>query len=87
VVDRNVPKRDRALVDRFAQFLWTEEAQKIFVRYGFRSVRDGLNAGHPEFGRIEDPFRIADFGGWRKAKKEIVDEVWKRRVMKIPPKP
>jgi sulfate/thiosulfate transport system substrate-binding protein len=84
VIDRNVPKKDKDLVERCAQFLWTDEAQRIFVQYGFRSVRDELNAGHPEFGKIEDPFRISDFGGWRRAKKEIVEEVWKRRVMKIP---
>lgn len=82
VVGRNVPPAQRPLVDRFARFLWTEEAQRIFVRYGFRSVDDALNEGHPEFGAIEDPFRIADFGGWRKARKEIVDAVWKQRVMK-----
>jgi len=87
VIDRNVPKRDRDLVASFTQFLWSEEAQRIFVKYGFRSVREDLNAGHPEFGRIEDPFRIADFGGWRKAKKEIVEGVWKSRVLKIPAKP
>jgi len=47
---------------------------------------DDLNAGHAEFGHIEDPFHISDFGGWRTAKKEIVDGIWKQRVMKIPPK-
>ena len=52
------------------------------MRYGFRSVDDALNAGHAEFGAIADPFRIADFGGWRRAKKDIVDGVWKNRVMK-----
>ncbi len=82
VVDRNVSARQRPLVDAFARFLWTEEAQRIFVRYGFRSVDENLNAGHAEFGVIADPFRIADFGGWRRAKKEIVDGVWKNRVMK-----
>jgi len=82
VVDRNVPARERPLIDAFARFLWTEEAQRIFVRYGFRSVDDGLNTGHAEFGAIADPFRIADFGGWRRAKKEIVEGVWKSRVMK-----
>lgn len=86
VIDKNVPAKNRALIDAFVKYLWSGEAQRIFVRYGFRSVRDELNAGHPEFGRIEDPFRIADFGGWRRAKKEIVDEIWKRRVMKIPSK-
>jgi len=87
VVDRNVRKEERALVDAFTQYLWSEEAQRIFVHYGFRSVRDELNAGHPEFGRVEDPFLISDFGGWRRAKKEIVDAIWKQRVMQIAPKP
>ena len=86
VVDRNVHREDRAAVDALVQFLWSDEAQRIFVKYGFRSVRDELNANHPEFGRVEDPFLISDFGGWRRAKKEIVDAVWKQRVMKIPPK-
>jgi len=86
VVDKNISATDRAAVDAFAQFLWSEEAQRIFVQYGFRSVRDDLNAGHAEFGHIEDPFHISDFGGWRTAKKEIVDGIWKQRVMKIPPK-
>ncbi len=82
VVERNVPARARPLVDAFARFLWTEKAQRIFVRYGFRSVDDELNAGHAEFGVIQDPFRIADFGGWRRARRDIVDAVWKNRVMK-----
>jgi sulfate/thiosulfate transport system substrate-binding protein len=86
VIDKNVPASDKALIESFAQFLWSEEAQRIFVKYGFRSVLEQLNAGHAEFGQIQDPFTIADFGGWRKAKKEIVEDVWKQRVMKIPPK-
>lgn len=86
IVDKNVSPRDRARVDSFARFLWSEQAQRIFLRYGFRSVREDLNAGHPEFAHIEDPFRISDFGGWRKARREIIDAVWKQRVMQIPPK-
>lgn len=86
VIDKNIRPQDRALIDSFAQFLWSEKAQQIFVRFGFRSVREDLNAGHPEFGRIEDAFLIADFGGWRRAKREIVDAIWKQRVMKISPK-
>jgi sulfate/thiosulfate transport system substrate-binding protein len=86
VIDKNIRKADRALVDAFTRFLWSEEAQRIFIRYGFRSVHDDWNAGHPEFGNIEDPFRIADFGGWRRAKTEIVEGIWKRRILKIPAK-
>ena len=86
VIGKNVHEPERAAVDAFVKYLWSEEAQSLFVRYGFRSVREDLNANHPEFSRIDDPFRIADFGGWRRAKKEIVDGIWKRRVMKIPAK-
>ena len=80
-IDRNIARRDADLVDAFSRFLFTDEAQRIFVRYGFRSVTDPLNEANPGFGRIEDPFRIADLGGWKRAKKEIVDSVWKRQVL------
>ena len=78
-IDRNVPRRDRELVDAFVQFLWSDRAQAAFSRYGFRSVDEERNAGMT---KIEDGFGIADFGGWAKAKKEIVDGVWKGRVLK-----
>jgi sulfate transport system substrate-binding protein len=80
-VDRNVSHKERDLVDGFQRFLWSEDAQKIFVRYGFRSVQEPLNAASTAFGRIEDPFRISDLGGWSRAKKEIVDGIWKRQVL------
>ena len=82
VVDRNVRPRERPMVDRFVQFLWSDEAQRIFVRFGFRSVRPELDAENPGFGKIEAPFRIEDFGGWRRARREVVDGVWRDRVMK-----
>src|SRR6266498_1796917 len=80
-IDRNISARERDVVDTFAGFLWTEEAQRIFVKYGFRSVNEPLNEGNPAFGTIADPFRIADLGGWKRAKKEIVEAVWKERVL------
>jgi sulfate/thiosulfate-binding protein len=80
-VERNVSRRDRDLVDAFTRFLWTEDAQRIFVKYGFRSVMESLNDANPAFGRIQDPFRIADLGGWKRARREIVDSVWKGRVL------
>jgi sulfate transport system substrate-binding protein len=80
-IDRNIPRRDRDLVDAFQRFLWSEDAQRLFVKYGFRSVIEPLNAGNTAFGRIEDPFGIADLGGWERARREIVDAVWKERVL------
>jgi sulfate transport system substrate-binding protein len=78
-IDRNVPEKDRALVDAFVEYLWTDEAQDEFSRYGFRSVRSERNEG---FMKIEDPFLVSDFGGWKKVKAEIVEGVWKKTVLK-----
>lgn len=82
VIDRNVRPGERALVGRFVRFLWSDEAQHLFVQYGFRSARPELDAANPAFGAIAAPFRIADFGGWRRARRDIVDGIWKDRVMK-----
>jgi sulfate transport system substrate-binding protein len=82
VLERHVRPRDRSLVAAFVRFLWSDEAQRLFVRYGFRSVRPELDAENPALGKIESPFRIADFGGWRAARRDIVDRIWRDRVMK-----
>jgi len=81
VVERNVGREERELVHAFVDFLWSEEAQRIFADYGFRSVIEGLNAEHPEFGTVEDPFLVSDYGGWARAKRDIVDSIWRDRVL------
>jgi len=81
-IERNIDPEDRALADAFVSYLWSEQAQRIFVEHGFRSIDDRLNAENPNFGKITDPFMIADFGGWKQAKREIVDNIWKNRVLK-----
>jgi sulfate transport system substrate-binding protein len=82
VVEKNIDPADRPLVQALVAFLWSERAQRLFVRRGFRSVDERLNGGNPHFGTIRDPFLVADFGGWDRVKKEIVDGIWKERVMK-----
>ncbi|OPY01148.1 MAG: Sulfate-binding protein precursor [Syntrophorhabdus sp. PtaB.Bin047] len=82
VIDERVSERQKELVGAFVDFLWSEEAQRIFVRSGFRSVDERLNSLNPQFGHIRDPFFIDDFGGWRKAKLTIIDDTWKNRVVK-----
>jgi len=81
VIERNVAAEERELVDAFAAFLWSEHAQRLFVEYGFRSVDERLNNADSVFGTIADPFLIDDFGGWRRAKDEIVDGVWKNQIL------
>jgi sulfate transport system substrate-binding protein len=82
ILDKNVTPADRPLIDALVAFLWSEPAQRLFVEHGFRSVDERLNAANPHFGAIRDPFLVGDFGGWDRVKKEIVDGIWKDRVLK-----
>lgn len=79
VIDRNVAPKNRDLVEAFVDFLWSERAQRLFATSGFRSVDDRLNA---DFQKIGDAFSVDDFGGWKEAKREIIEAVWKGRVLK-----
>jgi sulfate transport system substrate-binding protein len=81
-IDRNVAPAEQELVTAFVNYLWSEPAQRIFVEYGFRSVDERLNGANAGFGKIRDAFLINDFGGWQRAKREIVDGVWRDRVLK-----
>jgi sulfate transport system substrate-binding protein len=81
VIDKHIAASDRAVINEFIDFLWSEPAQRIFVAYGFRSVLPNLEGANPDFGKIEDAFLIQDFGGWSRARSEIIDGVWKRRVV------
>lgn len=81
VVDRNVTEADRALVYAFRNYLWSDEAQQAFVEYHFRSVtNEAFNEASAEFARIEMPFTIEMFGGWKKAHPEIIDGIFQNQV-------
>src|SRR5205807_5439437 len=38
VIDRNVSAIDRQVIDAFMQYLWSDEAQRAFVKFNFRST-------------------------------------------------
>jgi sulfate transport system substrate-binding protein len=81
VIDRNVTAEKRAAVDAFIQYLWSDEAQRAFVKYHFHSVtNNALNEANAEFGHIEMPFSIDYFGGWNKAYPEVIEQVFKNKV-------
>jgi sulfate transport system substrate-binding protein len=78
VISRNVDERERAVVNAFIEFLWSERCQRILVEHGFRSAHESLNDAHGSFGIIEDLFRIEDLGGWKRVRREVIDGVWKQ---------
>jgi sulfate/thiosulfate transport system substrate-binding protein len=83
VIDRNVSAARRPVIDAFMQYLWTEEAQKGFVKYHFRSsINDGLNQENKQLANIEMPFTIDYFGGWAKAYPEVIEAVFRDQVQR-----
>jgi sulfate/thiosulfate transport system substrate-binding protein len=81
VIEKNIPDGDEDLVQAFVQFLWSEPAKKIFTEFGFRSMDKSLNAEVPYFVNIADPFTVGDLGGWQIARQEIVEAIWKGKVL------
>jgi sulfate transport system substrate-binding protein len=77
VIDRKVTAEDRPIVDAFMEFLWSDEAQRAFVKYNLRSAsNESLNETNKEFVQIKLPFTVGDFGGWSKAYPEIIERIW-----------
>ena len=81
-IDKNVDDDERAVLDAFMQYLWSDEAQQAFVKYHFRAVtNEGFNDANPEFARVELPFTVGDlFNGWERAYPDIIDGVWRKQV-------
>jgi sulfate transport system substrate-binding protein len=83
VVDRNVSANDRPVVDAFMQYLWSEEVQRAFVRFHFRSsTSEALNQENKELATIKYPFTVDYFHGWDKAYPEIIEGVFRDQVQK-----
>lgn len=81
IIDRSVTAAKRPVVEAFVKYLWTDEAQKTFVKYHLRSVtNEAFNAEHKEFAKIEQPFTIEMFGGWDRAYPDIIEEVFIQQV-------
>ncbi|MFL6373289.1 MAG: sulfate ABC transporter substrate-binding protein [Pyrinomonadaceae bacterium] len=84
LIDRNMTDAKRAIVQAFIDYLWSEDAQKAFVKYGFRSVtNDALDNSNPGFAKIELPFTVDSmFGGWDKAYPDVIQGVFQQQVQK-----
>lgn len=82
LIDKNITPEARGVVDAFVTFLWSEQAQRIFVNYDFRSINECLNEERSDFGNIPQPSSIEEFGGWGKVKSDIIEDIWKNQVLK-----
>ena len=83
IVDRNVSPADRPTVEAFVRFLWTDDAQRAFVRNHFRpSTDDALTQENKQLATIRQPFTVEYFGGWGRAYAEVIEGVFKTQVQK-----
>lgn len=83
VVDRNVSAADKPVVDAFMQYLWSEEVQRAFVRFHFRSsTSEALNQENKDLATIKYPFTVDYFGGWDKAYPQVMEGVFRDQVQK-----
>ena len=81
IIDRNVTAAKRPIVEAFINYLWTDEAQKAFVKNHFRSVtNESFNDENKEFAKIEQPFSVDMFGGWDKAYPDVIEQVFLGQV-------
>ncbi|PYS44923.1 MAG: sulfate ABC transporter substrate-binding protein [Acidobacteria bacterium] len=85
VVDRNVSASERPVIDAFMQYLWSDDAQRAFVKYHFRSsTTEAFDKENQELATIKMPFTVNDplFGGWDKAYPEVIEGVFRDLVQK-----
>lgn len=83
VIDKNVTGARRQVVDAFMQYLWSDEAQHAFVKFHFHSSTNPVfDQANPEFGHIQMPFTIEEFGGWDRAYPDIIEKVFRDQVQR-----
>jgi sulfate/thiosulfate transport system substrate-binding protein len=84
VIDRDMDSAKRQVADAFLRYMWSDEAQRAFVKYHLRSAtNDALNNDNKQFAVIQQPFTIEMFGGWARAYPEIIEGVFQRQVQNI----
>ena len=72
-IEKNITLKQRNLVDSFVQYLWSKEAQEIFVKYGFHSVDRNMGLVRKDFGHIQVPLTVGSLGKYVDLKK-FIDE-------------
>ncbi|MEP7074221.1 MAG: sulfate ABC transporter substrate-binding protein [Acidobacteriota bacterium] len=81
LIDRNISAAQRPAIEAFLNYLWSDEAQKGFVKNHFRSItNESFNNANKEFAKIDQPFTIEMFGGWDKAYPDVIENIFSAKV-------
>jgi sulfate transport system substrate-binding protein len=82
-IDRNIRPEQEHAVAEFVKFLYAADAQRAYAKYGFRPVDARVEKEfHAKYAKAADPFTVDDLGGWRKARKNVIEDAWKKTQKK-----
>ena len=76
IVDDNITRGERPVVQAFMDYLLSEAGQQVFSRYHLRPA----NLAHEEFPQPAQPFTVEDLGGWFLAYNELVESLWQTEI-------
>lgn len=82
-IDRNIKPDQEHAVNELIRFLYAAEAQRSYAKYGFRPVDSGIEKEfRAKYAKVADPFTVDDLGGWQSARKNVIENVWKKSRQK-----
>ena len=82
-IDRNIRPEQEHAVGELIKFLYTSEAQRAYAKYGFRPVDANVEKEfHEKYAKVAEPFTVDDLGGWKNARKNIIENAWKKTQRK-----
>ena len=78
-VDRNIRPEQEHAVSELIKFLYTADAQRSYAKFGFRPVDKKVEKEfHAKYAKVAEPFTVDDLGGWQSARKNVIENVWKK---------
>jgi len=78
-IDRNIRPEQEHAVNELIRFLYAAEAQRAYAKYGFRPVDRKVGKEFAtKYAKVAEPFTVDDLGGWKSARKNVIDTVWKK---------
>lgn len=82
-IDKNIRPEQEHAVGEFIMFLYTPEAQRAYAKYGFRPVDANVaKEFQAKYAKVAESFTVDDLGGWQNARKNVIENAWKKTQQK-----
>ncbi|MEW6719616.1 MAG: sulfate ABC transporter substrate-binding protein [Thermodesulfobacteriota bacterium] len=82
-IDKNVTPEQEHAVAELVRFLYSADAQRSYAKYGFRPVDAKVGKEYQaKYAKVAEPFTVDDLGGWKNARKNVIENAWKKTQQK-----